>query len=144
MSKAEDILEIQMLAQRYADAVMRHDADNWGTCWAKDGEWHLGAPEPIVGRDNIVAAWKGAMAGYPFAVFMVLPGIVELDGDTATMRSYVEENLEGTDGVGFRVYGCYNDEVVKKGGKWKFKARRYSVLYRGPVTFDGDKTGWRG
>ena len=144
MSKAEDILEIQMLAQRYADAVVRHDADDWGACWAKDGEWDLGHGEPMKGRDNIVEAWKGAMAGYPFAVFLVLPGIVEVDGKKAKMVSYVEENLEGNDGNGFRVYGCYHDKLVKEDGKWKFAKRQYNVIYRGDVTFDGTKTGWRG
>jgi len=144
MSKAEDILEIQMLAQRYADAVMRHDADDWGACWAEDGVWDLGQGEPFRGRDNVVSMWKKAMEGYPFAVFIVLPGIVDVDGETATMTSYVEENLEGTDGNGFRVYGCYKDNLVKENGKWVFKERHYNVLYRGPVSFDGNKTGWRG
>lgn len=142
MGKADDILEIQMLAQRYADAVMRHDANDWGKCWAKDGSWDLGMGQPVTGRDTIVETWKGAMAGYPFAVFLVLPGIVEVNGDTATHRGYVEENLEGTDGTAFRVYGCYNDECVKEDGRWVFKSRKYSVIYRGPITLEGQKTGY--
>jgi hypothetical protein len=67
MSGADDILEIQMLPQRYADAVMRHD------------------------------------------------------------------------GASFRVHGCYNDEVIREDGRWKFKARRYSRLYQGPVDLSGEK-----
>ena len=144
MSNADDILEIQMLAQRYADAVMRHDADDWAACWAEDGEWDLGLPESIKGKETMVATWKAAMAGYPFAVFLVMPGVVEVNGETATMSSYVEENLESPEGEGMRVYGCYNDVLIKEGGKWVFKERHYNVLYRGAVKFEGEKTGWRG
>ena len=142
MSRSEDILEIQMLAQRYADAVMRHDADDWSACWAEKGEWYLGSPEPMRGRDTIVAAWKGAMAGFPFAVFFVQPGIVEVDGERGTSRSYVEEILEDNDGNAVRVYGVYDDEVVVEDGAWKFAVRRYNVLYRGPIELTGDKMGY--
>ena len=144
MSRSEDILEIQMLAQRYADAVMRHDAEDWSACWAVEGQWYLGMPEPMKGRDAIVAAWKGAMAGFPFAVFLVQPGIVEVDGDSGKMKSYVEEILEDNDGNAVRVYGVYDDEVVREDGAWRFSVRRYNVLYRGAIELVGDKTGYRG
>jgi len=139
MSRSEDILEIQMLAQRYADAVMRHDAEDWSACWAEKGEWYLGLPEPMRGRDTIVAAWKVAMAGFPFAVFLVQPGIVEVDGERGTLRSYVEEILEDNDGNAMRVYGVYDDEVVVEDGAWRFAVRRYNVLYRGAIELTGDK-----
>ncbi len=144
MSRAEDILEIQMLAQRYADAVNRHHAEDWIACWAEEGVWYLGTPEPIRGRDTILAAWKGAMAGYPFAVFMVQPSIVDVDGDTANSRSNVEEILEDPDGNAMRVYGVYNDKLVKEDGKWRFLERHYNVIYRGPIELTGDKTGYKG
>lgn len=144
MSRSEDILEIQMLAQRYADAVMRHDAEDWSACWAEKGEWYLGMPEPMRGRDTIVAGWKAAMAGFPFAVFLVQPSIVEVDGDRGTSRSYVEEILEDNDGNAVRVYGVYDDEVIREDGAWRFAVRRYNVLYRGSIELKGDKTGYRG
>jgi len=141
MSVTDDKFEIQTLSQRYGDAVMRHDAADWGACWATDGAWHIG-PEPIVGRDNIVAAWSGMMAGFPFAVFLAQPAMVEVNGDTATSRNYVQEILQGADGNAFRIIGCYNDECVREGGKWVFAARRYTVLYRGPVDLSGEVIGY--
>ncbi|MEN3950290.1 nuclear transport factor 2 family protein [Iodidimonas sp. SYSU 1G8] len=138
MSVAQDILEIQMLPQRYADAVMRHNGDDWSACWAKDGEWYL-REEPVKGRESIRKIWEQAMAGFPFAVFLVQPAIVEVNGDTGTSRSYVTEILGTPDGNSFRVYGCYNDEVVREDGKWVFKSRRYARLYQGPVDLSGEK-----
>ncbi len=138
MSQADDILAIQMLTQRYADAVMRHNADDWAATWAEDGEWYL-RDEPVRGRENIRRTWEAAMAGYPFAVFLVQPAIVSVDGDRATSRSYVTEILGTTSGDAFRVYGCYNDEVVREATGWKFRARRYARLYRGPVDLSGER-----
>jgi hypothetical protein len=82
------------------------------------------------------------MAGFPFAVFFVQPGIVEVDGERGTSRSYVEEILEDNDGNAVRVYGVYDDEVVVEDGAWKFAVRRYNVLYRGPIELTGDKMGY--
>ena len=138
MGVAEDILNIQMLTQRYADAVMRHDAGDWSATWAEDGVWYL-REEPVHGRAAIRQAWETAMAGYPFAVFLVQPAIVTVDGDRGTCRSYVTEILGAADGSSFRVYGCYDDEVIREQGEWKFRTRRYSRLYRGPVDLSGQK-----
>jgi len=142
MNVAEDILKIQMLPQRYADAVMRHNGDDWAATWAKEGEWYL-REKPVCGRDEIRKVWEAAMAGFPFAVFLVQPAIVSVDGDKGTCRSYVTEILGATDGTSFRVYGCYNDEVIREEGEWKFKSRRYSRLYQGPVDLSGQKFDYR-
>jgi hypothetical protein len=92
----------------------------------------------------LAAPWSAnTMGGLSFAVFMVQPSIVEVDGDTGTSRSYVEEVLEAG-GKSFMVYGVYNDEVIRENGAWRFKARHYNVLYNGPVDLAGEKTGYRG
>ena len=144
MSKVEDILEIQMLTQRYADAVMRHNADDWGATWASNGEWDVGREKPLKGREEIVETWSAIMKGYPFVVFLVQPGIVEVNGDEATCRSYVEEIIEPEGGDPFCVYGCYNDELVREDGEWKFLRRNYSRLYTGPVQLPGEKFDYGG
>jgi hypothetical protein len=136
-----DKFEIQTLTQRYADAVMRHDANDWGACWATDGKWDLGS-QVIEGRDNIVTAWSGMMAGFPFAAFLVQPAMVEVNGETATSRTYVQETLQGADGSAFRVIGVYNDDCVREDGKWVFAGRNYTVLYNGPVDLSGDVIGY--
>jgi hypothetical protein len=141
MSATDDKFEIQTLTQRYADAVMRHDADDWGACWSVNGKWNLG-PQAIEGREAIVTAWSGMMAGFPFAAFLVQPAMVEVDGDTAKSRTYVQETLQQADGTAFRVIGVYNDDCVREDGKWVFAERNYTVLYQGPVDLSGDVIGY--
>ena len=138
-----DILEIQHLAQCYADGVMQRDADIWGDTFTEDGEWHLGpGAEPVKGRDNLKAFWSNVMAGYPNVLHWVQPGIVDVQGDTATARFYIQENIKDAKGESFRMAGVYNDEVVKENGAWKFAVRRLGVLYRGPVDMSGDWMGY--
>jgi len=138
-----DIQEIQHLAQRYADGVMQRDAEIWGATWATDGVWHL-APgmDPVQGREPLKTFWTGVMTGYPWVLHWVQPGLIEVSGDTATARFYVQENIRDAEGNGFRVAGVYNDELKKEGGEWKFAVRHFNVLYRGPVDMSGDWMGY--
>ena len=140
---ATDLLEIQHLGQCYADGVMQRDAQIWGDTWATDGEWHL-APgmEPVKGREELKAFWTGVMQCYPWVLHWVQPGMIVVDGDTATARFYVQENIKDAQDEGFRVAGVYNDELVRENGEWKFAVRRFSVLYRGPVDMSGDWIGY--
>lgn len=137
-----DKVEIQTLAQRYADAVMRRDAEDWGNTWAEDGVWYLGMPTPIEGREAIVGLWNKAMGGYPVVLHIVQPGIIEVNGDTATARFYIQENIVDGDGNHIWVVGVYNDELTKATGEWKFKLRKFDTLYRGPNDLSGDLSGY--
>ena len=142
-ANSADLLEIQHLGQCYADGVMQRDAELWVNTWATDGEWHL-APgmDPVKGREELKAFWTGVMQGYPWVLHWVQPGMIEVHGDTATARFYVQENIKDAQGDGFRVAGVYNDELVRENGEWKFSVRRFSVLYRGPVDMSGDWMGY--
>ncbi|MCR9278921.1 MAG: nuclear transport factor 2 family protein [Pseudomonadaceae bacterium] len=139
----DDILAITHLAQQYADGVMQRDAEIWGNTWAEQGAWHLSPDmDPVTGREALKAFWTNVMAGYPQVLHWVQPGLIEVDGDTATARFYVQENIKDAEGQGFRVAGVYNDELIKEAGNWRFAVRRFSVIYRGPVDMSGDWLGY--
>lgn len=138
-----DIQDIQTLAQIYADGVMQRDAEIWGNTFAEDGAWQL-APgmDPVQGRDNLKAFWTSVMAGYPNVLHWVQPGIITVDGETATARFYVQENIKDAEGNSFRVAGVYNDQLVRENGEWKFALRKFDAMYRGPVDMSGDWVGY--
>ncbi|MFN3231491.1 MAG: nuclear transport factor 2 family protein [Alphaproteobacteria bacterium] len=143
MSDFEDRMEIQHLAQTYADGVMQRDAEIWGNTWAEDGTWNLSpGMDPVSGRETLKAFWTQVMSGYPQVLHWVQPGLVDVNGDTATARFYVQENIKDAEGNQFRVAGVYNDELVKENGAWKFKVRNFATLYRGPVDMSGDWAGY--
>jgi ketosteroid isomerase-like protein len=129
---AEDRLAIRELLETYADAVTRCDANDWGACWAEDGEWEMpDYPEfpPQKGKVAIVGLWIEAMKGYPGIMFEAWPGSIEVNGDRAIMRSYTSEVYD-QDGVTMRDRGRYEDVCVKVDGKWHFASRTFRNIHR--------------
>jgi hypothetical protein len=138
-SALEDKLEIQHLAQTYADGVMQRNAELWGSTWAENGEWSLpGMEKPISGRETLKGFWSKVMEGYPYVLHWVQPGLIEVNGDKATARFYVQENIKDAKGDQVRVAGVYDDDLVRENGKWKFARRVFAVLYRGPTDLSGN------
>lgn len=128
----EDRLAIRELLDSYSDAVCTVNADAWGATWAEDAEWELpDYPEigRIVGRPNIVAAWKAAMAQYPGIIFVSSPGSITVTADHAVVRCYTSEVYD-KEGVTRRDRGRYDDVLVKRGGQWLFKKRVFRNIHR--------------
>ncbi|HZU63937.1 MAG TPA: nuclear transport factor 2 family protein [Novosphingobium sp.] len=128
----EDRLAIRELLETYADAVTQNNAEAWGGTWAEDAEWSLpDYPEigTTKGRAAIVAMWVEAMKHYPGIMFEAWPGSVEIDGNTARMRSYTSEVYE-QEGATKRDRGIYTDELVKLDGRWFFKSRSFRNIHR--------------
>lgn len=128
----EDRLAIRELLDSYSDAVCTVDADAWGATWAEDSEWELpDYPEigRIVGRANIVTAWKAAMAQYPGIIFVSSPGSIAVTADQAVVRCYTSEVYD-KDGVTHRDRGRYDDVLVKRNGQWLFKKRVFRNIHR--------------
>lgn len=113
---------------RYVDGVNQRDADLWSGAWDEDSEWHLFDPEPVRGRDAITAAWRRAMADFPFVVMLASQGHIEVDGDDAHGRSYTSEIVETADGKRLRVWGSYVDRYRRRDGVWRFASRKFTIL----------------
>ena len=122
---------IRALLERYCDGVNQRDAETWGSTWAEDAIWELPHldMEGLKGRETIVAAWLEAMKMFPFVNMMAMPGVIKVEGDRATMRSYTDEGAVTQDGTELRPRGQYDDECVKVAGEWKFSRRVFSVLH---------------
>ena len=122
---------IRALLERYCDGVNQRDAETWGSTWAEDAIWELPHldMEVLKGRETIVAAWLEAMKMFPFVNMMAMPGVIKVEGDRATMRSYTDEVAVTQDGTELRPRGQYDDECVKVAGEWKFSRRVFSVLH---------------
>jgi hypothetical protein len=130
--RAKDRLAIRELLEAYADAVCVVDPIAWGNTWAEDGVWELpDYPQvgKIVGKANIVTAWKAAMTQFPGVIFIATPGSIKINADEAVVRSYTSE-VYNKDGVTKRDRGRYDDVVVKRGGKWLFKSRVFKNINR--------------
>jgi len=127
----EDRLAIRELVDSYGDAVARHDAQAWGSNWAEDSVWTLNLPDlpRVEGRTSIVALWVRAMAEYEYVLMTAKPGEIKVDGDRATGRFWTSEVTRLKTGEEQRIAGRYEDEYVKREGRWFFKSRDYRMIH---------------
>lgn len=122
----EDRLAIRELHDSYCDAVLRTDPDDWGALWTEDAVWSLMGTE-VVGRENIVNLWNGAMSQFDAVSFVGIPGSLEVTGDTAT-GSYQTHEILVEKGEPRIAGGRYDDEFVKIDGQWLYTKRIFNVV----------------
>lgn len=125
----EDRQLIQELNACYGDAVSRRDKNGFAATWAEDGKWKLPWLDEIAGRDAIVEVWLGQMANYPFHNFSFYMGAIEVDGDRATGRVWTSELVENIRGQSGRVTGRYDDEYVRRDGRWLYARKVFTPLH---------------
>ncbi len=122
----EDRLAIRELHDSYCDAVLRTDPVDWGALWTEDAVWSLMGTE-VVGRENIVNLWNGAMSQFDAVSFVGIPGSLEITGNTATGRYQTHEILVEM-GEPRIAGGRYDDEFVKIDGQWLYSKRIFNVV----------------
>jgi uncharacterized protein (TIGR02246 family) len=124
----EDRLAIRELVESYNDAVMRFDGEAWAANWLEDATWSLPGMGDVVGRAKFFPMWQGMMSGFSFVGFYASAGLIVVTGDTAHATWWQQELLHGKDGTKRAMNGRYEDDYVKRGGRWYFAKRVYSIL----------------
>ncbi len=135
-SRLQAELEIRTLVARYADAVIRRDASDWGETWAEDAVWKIMGME-VQGRAPIVALWQRLMAGIPSVVQIPNACILQIDGARATGRWTITEYNKLANGTAMLMVGLYHDAYTRADGVWRFASRRFDALYAGPPDLSG-------
>ena len=93
-----DEAAIRDVIARFADAATRSDYAMFATVWAPDGEFIIGeAPhsQRAAGVDDNVALLRKLRTGKDFFVQFALPGVIQIDDDQATTRTFVHESARG-------------------------------------------------
>jgi ketosteroid isomerase-like protein len=131
---------IEVLVHRYADAVVRRDAEQWASTWAVEGVWSFAPGREITGRDAVVSFWLGAMAAFDAAVQQVHNGDAVLDGEHGTGRWHLTEHYRLANGTVGLLLAHYDDTYVQEDGAWRFASRTLVPHYQGPPDLSGTWT----
>ena len=125
-----DRVEIEALRGEFTDAAMMRDRARLASLFTHDGALRMpNIPVELVGREEIRAGGERLQAQWDFFVQTTHPGTIQLDGDTATGRAYIQELARTRDGRQGQNYAIYHDRYQRTGDGWKFAERVYEVRY---------------
>jgi SnoaL-like domain len=86
-------------------------------------------PVELAGREEIRVGGERLQAQWDFFVQTTHPGAIQLDGDTATGRAYIQELARARDGRQGLNYAIYHDRYRRTPDGWKFTERVFEVRY---------------
>jgi ketosteroid isomerase-like protein len=139
-----DRVEIEALRGEFTDSAMMRDRTRMASLFTTDGVLRMpDIPVELVGRDEIQKGGEELQAQWDFFVQTTHPGVIQLDGDVATGRAYMQElarTLDGRQGVNFAVY---HDSYRRTPEGWRFAERVYELRYLDMSPLAGDAPGHR-
>ena len=123
-----DRVEIEALRGEFTDAAMMRDRARLASLFTPDGALRMpNIPAEPVGREEIRAVGERLQAQWDFFVQTTHPGSIQLDGDTATGRAYIQELVRTRDGRQGLNYAIYHDRYQRTPDGSKFTERVYEV-----------------
>jgi ketosteroid isomerase-like protein len=125
-----DRFEIETLRGEFTDAATMCDYDRLASLFTEDGALRMpNVPVELAGREQILAWRDRREALVEYFVQTTHPGIIQLDGDTASGRAYLQELIGLRDGSSHLNYAIYHDRYQRTSDGWKFAERVYEVRY---------------
>jgi ketosteroid isomerase-like protein len=125
-----DRVEIEALRGEFTDAVMMNDHDRLASLFTHDGALRIpDANIELGGRQEIRALGERRQALADYFVQTIHPGMIRLDGDSASGRAYISELIHLRDGSSHLNYAVYHDRYQRTPDGWKFTERVYEIRY---------------
>jgi len=136
-----DRVEIEALRGEFSDAVMMRDYDRIASLFTPDGALRMpNIPAELEGPAEIRAFGARVPDFVEFLIQTTHPGMIRLDGDTASGRAYMHEVGRLRDGGSELNYAIYHDRYRRTPDGWKFAERVYEVRYRDTTPLAGSGT----
>lgn len=125
----EDNILIRDRYSLYSDSVFQSNKDRWLECWHEDGTWKVFG-KAIKGKFALCAQWDATWAAIEKMAFFSEIGAMEIQGNSASVRSYCHEIVSFKNGNLLKVIAQYDDELIKEHERWLFMKRDYHVLIK--------------
>lgn len=119
MEAIVDIIAIEQLAARYNHALDGGDGDGVAATFVADGSLEPAGREPIRGHEALRALARG---GDGRGRHHISNMVIDVDGDTATMRAYLQFVRDRE----IHTSGMYADTLRRVDGEWRFVVRRFT------------------
>lgn len=128
MSVLEDKDAIRELVAEYCFRIDGAEWERWAELFTEDGRFGVSGMFEHQGRGNLVAFARTIPVnekGSPGFRHCTLNHVIDVTGERATARCYFLLVQEAGAGEALRVNvaGRYEDELVKRAGRWRFARR---------------------
>jgi len=125
-----DRVEIEALRGEFSDAAMMHDYDRFASLFTSDAVVRMpDVPVELNSREEIRAGIERMQGAWEFFVQTTHPGAIQVDGDTASGRAYIQELGRLREGRSVVNYAIYHDRYRRTPDGWKFTERVYEIRY---------------
>ena len=137
-----DRVEIEALRGEFTDGAMMRDYDRVAALFTPDGALRMpNIPAVLIGPEQIRAFGRQVPEIVEFLVQTTHPGTIQLAGDTATGRAYMQEVGRARDGRSELNFAIYHDRYRRTADGWKFTERVYEVRYHDTTPLAGEGSG---
>jgi len=125
-----DRLAVQDILVRYAHSCDARDMAAYGSCFTEDAVISGFGPGTVHGRQAWVDYVTKALTRFAGTQHFVGNQTVQLKGDAATMRTYVQAThfLADRPGTTMTLFAIYHDELVRRGGEWQITDHRLEPI----------------
>jgi hypothetical protein len=125
MSDREDIFEVTV---RYATAIDTRQYDLLSTVFTEEADLDYGVVGHWKSAAEITEFMDAAHAGAAHTLHRMTNQAITIDGDAATVRTYVDALILLEDGSGANPVGYYDDHAVRTADGWRINSRTYTSV----------------
>jgi ketosteroid isomerase-like protein len=133
VSEREDRQDIADVLVRYATGIDRRDWPLFRTVWTDDCELDYGEIGSFKGVDAITEFMDQAHAMAGHTMHRLTNQVIDVHGDTAESRTYVDALIMIDGNSGVNAAGFYDDELVRSDDGWRVARRRFIQVRVAPV-----------
>ena len=128
---AADRLEILELAARYNHAIDHRRGEEWADVFTADGQLITDGTVRAAGREGLLEHIRRAQASGQKVRHWICNAVIDGDGDLAHLMMYVLAYVFTDGNITPTIMGQYDDDLVREGGRWKFRTRRVTACAGG-------------
>jgi hypothetical protein len=125
MTDREEIIDLTI---RYATAIDSEQYQLLSTVFTVDADLDYGEVGKWTGAAEITEFMDTAHAGAANTLHRMSNQVVDVLGDTATARTYVDALILGPEGSGVNAIGYYDDQAVRTADGWRINKRTFTSV----------------
>jgi hypothetical protein len=120
--------ELVALTIRYATAIDSQQYHLLTTVFTSDAEVDYGEVGCWTGGAEIAEFMAAVHVGAAHTMHRMTNQAIDIDGDTAKLRTYVDALILAEDGSGANPVGYYDDHAVRTVDGWRIAHRTYTSV----------------